>query len=92
MPLAFGYNMDIRIDTNRDGQRTVIIIAGRLEGPAVEKVREVCGQIEGETLLDLSNILSADPIAIDLIRELCESGAEVRGGSPYIRYLLDEAN
>jgi hypothetical protein len=84
--------MDIRIDTSTDGQRTVVLIAGRLEGRAVEQVREVCDQIDGEMLLDLSNILSADPSAVNLIRELCESGAEVRGGSPYIRYLLDEAN
>jgi hypothetical protein len=92
MPLAFRRNMDIRIDTNTDGQRTVVLIAGRLEGPAVGQVRQVCGQIEGEMLLDLSNILSVDPSAIDLIRELCESGAEARGGSPYIRFLLDDAN
>jgi hypothetical protein len=84
--------MDIRIDTNTDGQRTVVLIAGRMEGPAVVQVREACAEIEGEMLLDLSNILSADPGAIDLIRELCESGAEVRGGSPYIRFLLDDAN
>jgi anti-anti-sigma regulatory factor len=84
--------MDIRIDTNTDGQRTVVNIAGRLEGPAVEQVRKVCDQIEGYFVLDLSNIISADTSAIALIRALCESGAEARGGSPYIRFLLDDAN
>jgi len=58
----------------------------------VEQVREVCDRIDEETVLELTHLVSVDDDGIDLIRALREAGAEVRGTTPYIRYLLDDAN
>ena len=81
--------MEIRIDITSEGPETVVYITGRLSGAAVAELRKACDPIEGVFLLDLSNLLLADDVGIDVIRKLCEKGVEVRGASPFIQLLLD---
>jgi anti-anti-sigma regulatory factor len=81
--------MEIRIDITSEGPETVVNIIGRLSGAAVAELRKACDPIEGVFLMDLSNLLLADDAGIDVIRKLCEKGAEVRGASPFIQLLLD---
>jgi hypothetical protein len=42
-------------------------------------------------VIDISNLLFADDAGIDVIRTLGEKGAEVRGASPFVQLLLDDA-
>jgi hypothetical protein len=81
--------MEIRIDITSEGPETVVNIIGRLSGAAVAELRKACDPIEGVFLMDLSNLLLADDVGIDVIRKLCEKGAEFRGASPFIQLLLD---
>ena len=81
--------MGIRIDITSEGPETVVFVIGRLSGAAVAELRKAGDPIEGVFLLDLSNLLFADDAGIDVIRKLCEKGAEVRGASPFIQILLD---
>ena len=82
--------MKIRIDVKSEGSDTVVYIAGRLTGVAVEQLRKACDPIKGDFVLDLSNLMFADTEGINAIREICDNGAEIRGTSPFIRLLLDE--
>lgn len=84
--------MEIRIDTSKEGNRTVVRISGRMAGTTVDQVREECDRIGGEMVLELSHLVSADDDGINLIRELEAASVEVSGASPYIRYLLDDVN
>lgn len=84
--------VEIRIDTSKEGNRTVVRVSGRMAGTTVEQVREECDRIEGEIVLDLTHLVSADTDGIDLIRELEAASVEVSGATPYIRYLLDDVN
>jgi len=83
--------MEIRIDITAEGIETVVHVAGRLSGRAVAQLREACDQLEDAFVLDLSNLLFADDVGIDVIRTLDEKGAEVRGTSPFVQLLLDGA-
>ena len=83
--------MEIRIDITSEGPETVVHIAGRLSGVAVAQLEKACDPIEGGFVLDLSNLLFADDAGIDVIRTLGEKGAEVRGASPFVQLLLDDA-
>ena len=83
--------MEIRIDVTSEGPETVFRIAGRLSGAAVPQLRKACDPIKGAFVLDLSNLLFADDAGIDVIRTLGEKGAEVRGASPFVQLLLDDA-
>ena len=81
----------IRIDITSEGPETVVRIAGRLSGVVVAQLKKACDPIEGAFVLDLSNLLFADDAGIDVIRTLDEKGAEVRGASPFVQLLLDDA-
>lgn len=83
--------MAIRIDITSEGPETVVRTAGRLSGVAVAQLKKACDPIEGAFVLDLSNLLFADDAGIGVIRTLGEKGAEVRGASPFVQLLLDDA-
>jgi anti-anti-sigma regulatory factor len=83
--------MGIRIDIKSKGSQTVVHVAGRLAGDAVAVLRKACDRIEGAFVLDLSNLRFADAAGIGLIRKLGDKGAEIRGSSPFVQLLLDDA-
>jgi hypothetical protein len=83
--------VEIRIDITSEGPEAVVRIAGRLSGVAVAQLRSACDPITGGFVLDLSSLLYADDGGIDVIREIGEKGAQIRGASPFIQLLLDDA-
>jgi anti-anti-sigma regulatory factor len=83
--------MEIRINITSEGPETVIHIAGRLSVTSVAQLKKVCDPIEGAFVIDLSNLLFADDAGIDTIRTIDKKGARVRGASPFIQLLLDDA-
>ena len=84
--------MEIRIDITSEGPETIVRVAGRLSGVMVAQFRKACDSIEGAFVVDLSNLLFADDAGIDTISAIVDKGAEVRGASPFIQLLLDNAN
>lgn len=82
--------MKIRIDIEFEESKTVVYIAGRLTGPSIGQLRKACDPIKGDFVLDLSNLMFADTEGINAIRAVCDTGAEIKGASPFIRLLLDE--
>ena len=83
--------MEIRIDITSEGPKTVVHITGRLSGFAVEQLRIASDPIKGAFVLDLTNLMFADAAGIDVIRTIGEKGAKVRGASPFVQLLLDDA-
>jgi anti-anti-sigma regulatory factor len=82
--------MRIRIDIEFKESGTIVRIAGRLTEPSTEQLRKACEPIEGDFVLDLSNLMFADTEGINAIRAVCDTGAGIKGASPFIRLLLDE--
>ena len=82
--------VEIRIDITSEGLETVVRIAGRLTGSAVEQFRKACDPIENPFAVDLSSLMFADDAGIDAVRATGEKGAEIRGASPFIQLLLDD--
>jgi anti-anti-sigma regulatory factor len=83
--------MHIRIDLISDGSETVVRIAGRLSGIAVAQLKQACDPIEGPFVIDLSNLLFADNKGVDAIRAIADKGVHVRGASPFVQLLFDNA-
>ncbi len=81
--------MDIRIDIESEGPEVVLHVAGRLTGPAIEQLSDVCEPIDGNYVLDLSKLMFADDAGAEAIRTLREGGAGIRGASSFIRLLID---
>ena len=81
--------MKIRIDIESEGSDVVVHVAGRLSGPAITQLADVCEPLEGYYMLDLSKLMFADEAGADAIRTLCEGGAGIRGASSFIRLLIN---
>ena len=84
--------MNIRIDLNSNGLTNLVQVSGRLSGTAVEELQKTCNSIEDPVVIDLSNLLFADDEGINAIRSIADSGAQVRGASPFIQLLLDNVS
>jgi anti-anti-sigma regulatory factor len=81
--------MDIRIDMDTEGAGIVLHVAGRLVGDVISQLTDVCEPIEGRYVLDLSKLMFVDDEGAEVIRTLRESGADIRGPSPFIKLLID---
>ena len=81
--------MTVRIETSLEESKTAVNVAGRLEGLGVGELVRTCHCIEGELVLDLSGLVSADDEGIKAIQKLVQRGAPLRGASPFILLLLN---
>ena len=81
--------MDIRIDIETRGLVEVVQVSGRLVVPFVQQLRNVCEPMEGNFVLDLSELIFADDAGMDVIRSLREKGAAISGASAFIKLLID---
>ena len=81
--------MTVRIETSAGEKKPTVSVAGRLEGLGVGELVRTCHCIEGEPVLDLSGLRSADAEGIEAIQELVRGGATLRGASPFIQLLLE---
>jgi hypothetical protein len=82
--------MSVMITTERTPRRTTVRIAGRLEaGDLPELLRVFEGQAR-PLELDLSELLTADADALEVLRRQHAAGAMLVGLSPYVRLLLGD--
>ena len=81
--------MEIRIDIESEGPAPVLHVSGRLTGPAITQLSDVCEPMVGRFVLDLSNLKFADDDGVEAIRALRERGAEIRGASYFIKMLIN---
>ena len=81
--------MTVRIETSAGEKKPTVSVAGRLEGLGVGELVRTCRSIEGELVLDLSGLRSADAEGIEAIQKLTRGGVTLRGASPFIRLLLE---
>ena len=81
--------MEIRIDIESEGPDVVLYVAGRLTGPAITQLVDVCEPVEGHIVLDLSKLKFTDETGAEVIRTLREGGARIRGASSFIKLLID---
>ena len=79
----------LRIDITAREPLVVLDLSGRLAGPAITQLTNVCEPMEGKFVLDLSKLKFADDTGVDVIRMLLEKGAEIRGASSFIKLLIN---
>ena len=80
--------MDFRFEAKKEGDRTVIHVAGELKGQGVVELERLCRETTGRLSLDLSNLRSSGPGGVQLIRELSGRGGAISGMSPYMELVL----
>jgi len=80
--------MSIRITRTSDACGTVLQVDGELCSENVAELTKEHRSVDGSAILDLSNLLSADPAGVEVLLELVSLGTQIRGASPYIELLL----
>jgi len=81
--------MDIRIDIETRGPVDAVIVSGRLDVSSIKQLTNVCELMEGDFVLNLSNLAFADDAAVEVIRSLREKGTDISGASSFIKFLID---
>lgn len=84
--------MTIRIDVNTEGGEVVVYLTGRLSEDAIKELIDTCDHIKPGFVLDLSGLLFADDAGVDVLREISDQAAKVRGASQFIQLLLNKTS
>jgi hypothetical protein len=86
--LAIDSGMACRIQVlDRDAARTVTV-AGQLAGAHIPDLLVACGDVSPALQVDLTDVLSTDPIAVEALQRLREGGAQLVGVPVYIQLKL----
>ncbi len=81
--------MTFRISTERcAGVPTIIRVAGRLAGDAVDVLMGACVDIGPIVTIDLSEVYYADDAGVRALAELRARGAVLQSPRPYLALLL----
>jgi hypothetical protein len=86
--LRQGRDVVCRIQVAVAGDERTITIAGSLRAEHVSELLSACGEA-AVLSMDLTDLLSVDPIAADALRRIRDRGARLIGVPEYIRYTLD---
>jgi len=78
----------IRITTICEAHQNVFRVDGQLSVEDVDELTRECRSSQAPTVLELSNLRSADSAGVKCLQELISHGVEIRGASPYIDLLL----
>jgi ABC-type transporter Mla MlaB component len=80
--------MRVRMTQRNEGDLTVIAIAGHLIREGVVELERLCQAVPSPLALDLTDLRWVDAAGIRLLNTLADTGAQLRGVSPYIALLL----
>jgi hypothetical protein len=79
--------MECRIQVEPRPEECTVYLAGHLKAEQVPELCRVCATAS-RIRIDLTDLLSADPVGIDALRRLGHGGAEFVGVAHYLRRLL----
>ena len=77
--------VECRILVQQQSDGCTIQLAGRLNAAQVHELQGVCAAATGKLRIDLTDLLSADPVGLDALRRLRVAGAEIVGAARYLR-------
>jgi hypothetical protein len=79
-----------RIHKAQDGDRVIVVVAGRVEEAHVGDLNRLCSEDSRSVVLDLTDVLSADHIAVEALRRLRNRGVSIVGAPRYLQFTLDD--
>lgn len=81
--------MDCRIQVGQEGDLRIVQVAGRLEDAQVPDLLAACYGAAGAVEVDLTDVVSVNPIAVEALRRVRNAGARLVGVPKYIQLKLD---
>jgi hypothetical protein len=83
--------MLLHITQRSEDGLTVVALAGHLVQEGVAELERLCQAVPSPLALDLTDLRWVDAVGIRLLNTLADTGAQLRGVSPYIALLLDRS-
>jgi hypothetical protein len=80
----------IRITTQRQKNRTIVTIDGRLVESDVGAVQRVRKSVKGHVSLNLRGLESCAPGGVRLLRAWLHAGAHLQDANPFLQIVLKE--
>ena len=81
--------MECRIQVLEQRAVRTVTVAGQLADAHIPDLLMACGKISTALRVDLTDVLSADPIAVEALRRIRDDGAQLVGVPGYIQLKLD---
>ena len=81
--------MVCRIETRRENNRVVVHLAGRLSDGQVPDLLAACAGGDGQPILELEELVSADSVGLDALLRIEQQGALLIGLPEYLRLKLE---
>jgi hypothetical protein len=81
--------MECRIEVRQHHAIRTITVAGQLADAHIPDLLQACGAISASLRVDLKDVLSADPIAVEALRRIRDGGAQLVAVPGYIQMKLD---
>jgi hypothetical protein len=81
--------MRLRISVTAERSLTVVRVCGQLEGEGVLELLKLIGSIEGTYAIDLAELEHADLKGIEAIHNIRKKGVPLRGLPPHVEMLLN---
>lgn len=75
----------------QEPDRLLVRLAGRLDEAHVPDLLRACADAVGSVHIDLSELVSADPVGIDALHRVRATGVRLIGVPAYIELKLDAA-
>jgi len=74
----------LRIETEKDGPRTMLRLIGRIRSDCIEELRQQIKKQASPTVLDLAEIDLVDLQSVRFLRDCQDRKIELRNCAPYI--------
>lgn len=81
--------MDCWIEILDEGSVRTIRVAGRIQQVHVPDLLDACANAPGRVQLDLTDVISADVVALGAFGRVRDAGAELTGVPMYLQHKLD---
>ena len=81
----------IRITTQQEQFRTVVIIDGQVEEADVSEIQRVRTSLTGAVALQLSGVSGCVAAGVRFLREWLAAGATLQDATLYLRMILEDA-
>lgn len=92
MILAYPRRGMVRITTQEEPSRTVVMIDGRLTAPDLDEVRRVRDSLSGSVVLELDGLDGCSNEGVQLLRAWLQAGASLDRATPFLRMVLETPN
>ena len=82
----------IRITTQKQGNRTIVTIDGKVAEPDLGEIRRVRKSVKGAVFLNLRGLTACAAGGVRVLRDWLGAGARLQEATPFLRMILKDSS